>query len=301
MKFPKVSLIVPAYNEEKEIKNLLSSIMKLNYPKNKLETIVIDDKSTDRTAEVVKEFPVKLLKGGHKGVGRARNLGIKKSKGEIVLFIDADQILDKNYVKEIVKSFKDKRVGAASDTELLLNKDSLIAKLLFLRGKLAENQSNLLLFRACRKKIIEEVGYINPKYGMYDDWDLAKRVSKKYKIVKVNKAKIWHKYPANISEVYRQARWGGRSTIFLFPDYKIRAIKFFLFATLCAGLPVYIMFLFLSSSFRVLGTIGLILFLIFELLRSVKMFKITGWKEAFLTHFSIVFIIFCFLPEYLKV
>lgn len=63
-----VSIIIPAYNEESDIKDVLDSIKKQNYPKEKIETVVIDDKSTDRTAEIAKKYDVKIIKGQHKGV-----------------------------------------------------------------------------------------------------------------------------------------------------------------------------------------------------------------------------------------
>jgi len=125
----KVTIIIPVYNEEKDIKDVLDSIMKQTYPKKMLETIVIDDKSTDRTPKIVSQYSVKMIKGKHKGVGAARNLGIKNASGEIILFVDADQILDKNYVKEIVKPFKDEKIGGVTGMEYLWNKKSLIAKL----------------------------------------------------------------------------------------------------------------------------------------------------------------------------
>src|SRR3989344_5053584 len=55
-KFPKVSILIPAYNEEKNISKTIESVLKLNYPKNKIEIIVIDDSSTDKTAQIAEKF-----------------------------------------------------------------------------------------------------------------------------------------------------------------------------------------------------------------------------------------------------
>lgn len=281
-----VSIILPAYNEEKDIKDVLDSIMKQTYPKSKLETIVIDDLSTDKTYEIASQYPVKIIKGKHEGLGAAENLGIKNSKGDIVLFVDADQILDKDYVKEIVKPFEDEKVGGVSGIELLWNKKSLIAKLEYLKKRLGYEQSSLIPLSAFRKKIIKEIGYIDPSYGMYDDWEFAKRLSEKYKIVRTKKAKFWHKEPDNFGRLYRKCKWTGKSTILmLFSKHKKRALKDLFFITLNAFLPIYILFLFLPYPFYFLGILGLLFLFSIEFTRSFKMYKITKWKEAFLTPF----------------
>lgn len=284
MFLPKVSIIIPAYNEEKDIKDVLDSIMKQNYQKSKLETIVIDDKSTDRTPEIVSQYPVKMIKGKHKGVGAARNLGIKKAKGDIILFVDADQILDKNYVKEIVKPFEDKKVCGVNRMEFLWNKESLIARLEYLKKRLGYEQSPLIPLGAVRRKIVKEVGYIDPSYGMYDDWEFAKRVSKKHKIVRIERAKIWHKEPDNLTKLYRKCKWTGKSTLLMFfSKQRKKAIIDFLFISLNAFLPLYLICLFLPHPLPVFSIIGLMLFLIIEGSRGLKMFRITKWKESFLT------------------
>jgi glycosyltransferase involved in cell wall biosynthesis len=280
----KVTIIIPAYNEENDIKDVLDSIMKQTYPKEMLETIVIDDKSTDRTPEIVSQYPVKMIKGKHKGVGAARNLGIKNASGDIILFVDADQILDKNYVKEIVKPFKDEKVGGVTGMEYLWNKNSLIAKLSYLKKRLGYETAELLPLGAVRKNVIKEIGFINSSFGMYDDWEFAKRVSKKYKIVRIKSAKFYHKEPDKIQKIYRQCKWTAKSTIFLF--VKKEYFKFLRncgFIFLNALLPVYILFLFLPLFFKIIGVFGILVFSILEFYRSFKMYKITKWLESFIT------------------
>lgn len=281
-----VSIIIPAYNEESDIKDVLESIKKQNYPKENIETIVIDDKSTDRTAEIARNYDVKVIKGQHKGVGAARNLGIKKSKGEIILFVDADQVLDKNYVKEITKPFKDKNVGGVTGLELLWNNKNIIAKLSYLKKRLGYETSSLVPLGAVRKKIIQEVGYIDPKFGMYDDWEFAKRVSEKYKIVRNRKAIFYHKEPTNIKKIYRQCRWTAKSTLMLYSKKEFqKALRNSIFVLINGLLPLYIIFLFSKSIISVFGFIGIILFLTLEFWRSYQIFKITKWKVAWLTPF----------------
>ena len=281
---PKVSFVIPAYNEEKDIGKLLDSLMALDYPKNKYEVIIVDDGSTDRTVEIASKYPIKIIKGPHKGVGVARNLGWRSAKFDIIVFIDADMILHKNFLKEIIKCFKDPKVAGADCTIRLRNKKSLIARVLFLRKELGVAQYKFPFVKICKKKVLKEVGGFDPQYGFYDDWVLNMRILEKgYKILFMPKAIIWHREPENLKEVYRQARWMGRSLLLSFKGYRLEALRRFLFVSLCAFLPIYVLSLFLPFPFNLLGFIGLFVFTVIEFWRSYKMFLLSKQKESFLT------------------
>src|SRR3989344_5087806 len=107
---PKISVIIPAYNEETRIKNCLDSILTSSYKKDKIEIIVVDDGSTDNTLEVLKNYGIKVLKQEHLGKSKALNKGILVAKNEFVLVIDADTKIDKDFIKEMVRPFSDKKV-----------------------------------------------------------------------------------------------------------------------------------------------------------------------------------------------
>jgi len=101
---PKVSIIFPAYNSEKNISNLITSLLQQDYPKNLMEIVVIDNNSTDRTREMVKRFSVKLLEEKKiQSSYAARNKGIENAKNEILAFIDSDCIATKEWLKEGVR------------------------------------------------------------------------------------------------------------------------------------------------------------------------------------------------------
>ena len=100
---PTVSVIVPAYNAEKNINNLIESLLNLDYPKELLEIIIVDNNSDDRTIEIVKQYPVKLLEEKKKQSSyAARNLGILTAKGDILAFTDADCIADAQWIKKAI-------------------------------------------------------------------------------------------------------------------------------------------------------------------------------------------------------
>ena len=100
-KKPIVSIIIPAYNEEKDIGKCINSLLKQSCKRS--EIIIVDDGSTDKTREIVKSFKgIRLIEGLHKGPGFSRNLGSRQAKGEILVFVDADMIFDKDYIKNLI-------------------------------------------------------------------------------------------------------------------------------------------------------------------------------------------------------
>ncbi|MCK4734616.1 MAG: glycosyltransferase [Methanophagales archaeon] len=101
---PTVSVIVPAYNAEKNIATLIESLLDLDYPKELLEIIIVDNNSNDKTKEIVKRYPVRLLEEKNiQSSYAARNKGIRNAKSEILAFIDSDCVATLQWVKEGVK------------------------------------------------------------------------------------------------------------------------------------------------------------------------------------------------------
>jgi cellulose synthase/poly-beta-1,6-N-acetylglucosamine synthase-like glycosyltransferase len=284
MKYPIISIVIPAYNEEKDIGGLLDSLMKLDYPKKKTEIIVIDDGSTDETPKIISEYPVKTIRGKHEGASVARNLGWKSAKSDIIVFLDADMRVHKNFLKEIMKSFHDKSVGGGYYIESFLNQKSLIAKLSYLRKIPAYATHQLTLAKIARKKALTQIGGIKPHYGYYDDWEMAEKIKERgYDIVCVPKAKMWHHEPETFSELYRQQKWAGKSTLSLVKHKRV--LRTIGFTFLCALLPLYLLLLFSRYPYYFFGILGLLTFSIIEIQRSFRMYFATKWKESFLTPF----------------
>ena len=86
----KLSVVIPAYNSSKYIEETLSSI--LNQTRPPFEIIVINDGSTDNTAEIVSKYPVRLINKHNQGPSETRNRGILESKGNWIAFLDADDL-----------------------------------------------------------------------------------------------------------------------------------------------------------------------------------------------------------------
>ena len=105
----KLSIVIPAKNEEKYLPLLLDSIKKQSF--KDYEVIVADNNSKDKTKEISKSYGCKIVKGGLPSKGR--NAGAKIAKGEIILFLDADVVLPNNFLANTLKEFEKEEAGVA--------------------------------------------------------------------------------------------------------------------------------------------------------------------------------------------
>ncbi|MEM2419562.1 MAG: glycosyltransferase family 2 protein [Candidatus Bathyarchaeia archaeon] len=127
---PRVSILIPARNEERVIGRLLQRITELTYPKDKLQVIVVDDGSTDETGKIAEQYSrantyIKVVHRceweGGRGKASALNVGLKYADGEVILCFDADYYPQRNIVEKLVKEFADPNVGAVQGRVIVLN------------------------------------------------------------------------------------------------------------------------------------------------------------------------------------
>ena len=103
---PKFSIIIPVYNVEKYIKKCLDSVFSQTY--KDYEVIVVNDGTKDNSMNIVKEYDVKTINQKNQGLSEARNVGLKNAKGEYILFLDSDDYIEKDLLKELDKSISNK-------------------------------------------------------------------------------------------------------------------------------------------------------------------------------------------------
>ena len=112
---PFVSVIIPIRNEEKYLAQCLQSVIAQDYPKDRMEILVVDGKSEDRSREIVAEFGskypmIKLLDNPRLIVSTAMNIGIKNAKGDVIIRVDGHCLLESDYISQCVKCLR--RTGA---------------------------------------------------------------------------------------------------------------------------------------------------------------------------------------------
>ena len=127
---PNVSLLISAFNEEAVIERKIQNILEIDYPKDKLEVLIGDDGSADRTAEIVARYADKgiTLVKAPKNAGKAAMLNRlqKIAKGEILVFCDANTMFFPNVVRKLVAPFKDKKIGCTCGHLILSDKSGSV-------------------------------------------------------------------------------------------------------------------------------------------------------------------------------
>lgn len=210
-KKPKITVIIPAYNEENFIKRKLNNVLKC-YPKNKMEILVIDNGSTDKTVEIVKKLPVKLLKS-EPGKISALNKGLKTAKTEIVIMTDADAMLDTNCIIEAI-AYLHGDVAAVGGTMVLRGKNLFYMKsknnyskrdwgLRYKEGLLENTASLDGKFVAFRKSLFKKF----PKNCYSDDFEMTLSLREKgYRSVISKESIVYEEVPSSFKEEIKQIR-----------------------------------------------------------------------------------------------
>lgn len=115
---PTVSIIIAAYNEEKTIAAKIENTLQLDYPKEKLDIIVFSDASSDRTDEIVESYAnrgVRLIRvEGRRGKTYCQNIAISEAVGEIIVFTDADSLIEPKALRQMMRWFANPSVGCVS-------------------------------------------------------------------------------------------------------------------------------------------------------------------------------------------
>lgn len=261
--FPSLSIIVPAFNEEKVIAKTIKNIKNLIYPK-KFEMIVVDDGSTDRTYEIARKIKgIILFRKENGGKASALNFGLKKASGEIVAVVDSDSYPKKDALLKSVPFFSK---GAAAVTTSIFVKDAQnimqnLQKIEYIMiawsRKMMEALDSIFVtpgpLSLYKKSVLRRVGGFDDK-NMTEDIEIAWRLmSRGYKIKMALGAEAHTHPPMTFGKWWHQRiRWnvGGMQTFFkyfhLFLDRKFSNIGMFL-------LPLF------SISY-ILSFVGIIIF-----------------------------------------
>tara|TARA_Y100000031_G_scaffold27563_1_gene29786 strand:- start:8746 stop:9945 length:1200 start_codon:yes stop_codon:yes gene_type:complete len=223
---PNVSIVVPAYNEQKNIIKCLKSIYGSEYSKDKIEVIVVDDKSKDDTVAYLELFKRKcdpsliIIKEEHRGKSETLNAGIKAAKYDIIFTVDADTIISKDVLKKLVQPFLDEKVGATNGSCVVRNRNSLLGMF----QNIEYHYNNLIkksfctlfdngiwffgAFACYRKDVLEKIGYFK-KHSLTEDANAALEIySAGYKTMNVHDAYGFVLVPKTIKGFFKQrTRW----------------------------------------------------------------------------------------------
>jgi len=174
MNRPLVSIVAAIKNEEKHIGNCLQSIKLQTYPQDKIEIVVVDNNSTDRTKEIARKYTDKVFNEGPERSAQ-RNFGmIEKARGKYVLFVDGDMILSPTAIEKSVAKLESGDLLALYIPEIVLGNSfwSRIRRFerSFYDGTIVD------CVRIIRKDIFEKVGGFDLRMTGQEDWDLDKKI-----------------------------------------------------------------------------------------------------------------------------
>jgi len=235
---PSISILVPAYNEERCIAETIESCMKINYPREKLEIIVVNDGSKDRTGEICKKFEaqgkiVYLENNPNKGKSTSLNIGFAKARTEYVATIDADTIVEPDIIHKSLPYFDSPKVAAVTVAIRVREVSNLLQKVVAIEYELGNGFYNKILsylnclfvtpgqFSIYRRKVVLELGGFD-KNNIVEDTEIAYRMHKSgYRIACCTTAQAHTLVPATPKDLYYQRkRWytGTMQTIIQHKD-----------------------------------------------------------------------------------
>ena len=214
----KVSIIIPTFNEEEYLPACLNSILDLNYKKEDMEIIVIDNGSTDRSRMIAEEHGVKVLRDDSLNISGLRNLGARNASGDVLAFVDADCIVGENWLKNAAIYFEKKNIVAWGAPPLLPEESTWVQKAWYIiRQKedivqTVEWLESMNLF--VRKELFLEAGGFNEDLVTCEDVDLCYRLQKYGKIYSDHNIKVIHLGEAStVREFMKKEIWRGQGNL----------------------------------------------------------------------------------------
>lgn len=265
---PEVSLLIAAFNEEDTIADKIKNSLELNYPKNKIEIVVVSDGSTDRTDEIVKTFEkegVRLFRvEGRVGKTEARNQAVLAMRHEIIVFSDATAIYEKDAILKLVRNFADPSVGMVSGNLLYVDKGQgsmgPATKLYWNYEKsIKKAQSRLYTLTGavgCINAFRRRLYHVLPPNIIEDFTEPLMIVAQDYRIVYEEEAISYERTTQKPSQEFnmrvRVIRGGMKGFIYAFRRLNFKKHSLVLFQLFCHKvlrwlMPIFLIMLFISN------------------------------------------------------
>ncbi|MFD4586695.1 bifunctional polysaccharide deacetylase/glycosyltransferase family 2 protein [Streptomyces sp. NPDC058434] len=215
-----VTVLVPAYNEKECIENTVRSLMESDHP---IEVIVIDDGSSDGTADIVDDMwlpNVRVVRQANAGKPEALNNGIRNARHDIIVMMDGDTVFEPSTVRELVQPFGDPRVGAVAGNAKVGNRDSLIGAWQHIEYVMGFNLDRRMYdvlrcmptipgaVGAFRRQALERVGGMSDD-TLAEDTDITMAIHRDgWRVVYAERARAWTEAPESVQQLWSQRyRW----------------------------------------------------------------------------------------------
>jgi len=296
---PSVSVIIPAFNEEKHIKATLTALLETDYPKNLLDIIVVDNNSTDSTADISKTLvsQVVILEEGH--VGAVRNLGARLSNSEILVFLDADCIVDEGWISRGVNLLETDRSLVCGGSYKARNNANWVERLWLLENpEHPKIQADLL--GGCifiRAESFRSVGGFDEEMTSGEDSDLSVRLRESGNIIKiVPELSVIHLgNPSNFYTFIKRQIWHSEN-YFRFINKSIRDYTFWMTLAFSTSSALFLFFL-ATKNYTPMGFSALMTIILASMLSAKRMFLTKYKPKRFYELAGIFFIDYLYLSS----
>jgi glycosyltransferase involved in cell wall biosynthesis len=213
-----VSFIIPAKNEEKMIGACLDAIRNLNYDPDFYEFILVDNDSADNTSTIARAKGAKVFTLPDVTISALRNLGAKNAQGSCLAFIDADCVIDENWLRNALPHFEDPTVGCVGSHPDIPGDHTWVQTTWQLQTQRKRGTKevdwlpsmNILV----RREAFFDCGGFNESLATCEDVDFCYRLKRKYKVVMNSNIKSIHFGEAKtVGEFFRKERWRSQSNL----------------------------------------------------------------------------------------
>jgi glycosyltransferase involved in cell wall biosynthesis len=230
---PQVSVIIPVYNGEADLPDLLNCLRQQSYPAQQVEYLLVDNNSTDRTGEILQTLAADgkpcnfrcLHEIEIQSAYAARNTGIRAAQGEILIFTDADCRPQPDWLIHLVQPFTEASVGIVAGEIVALPGKTLLERYADRQATLSQTHTLAHPFLpygqtanlAVRRSILEQVGLFRPYLTTGGDADLCWRILQQghWQIRLAEQAIVQHRHRATFAELRSQWKRYGRSNRYL--------------------------------------------------------------------------------------
>ena len=237
-KTPGVTVVVPVFNEEKHLERSVMSVLNLDYPKDRIRIVIVDDGSKDRTLEVARRIKrehhdrdILVISARHRGKWNALNIGLRSAKGEFFSCLDADSFVRPNSLKKALPHFYDESVAVVLPLLKIHRPRSFMQKVQWCEYLVNMFYKKLISMLNCihvapgpfsiyRKDVLKSVGGFRPAHST-EDLEIVLRLQEKhYRTVQISDSEVYTVGPESVKEVYRQRYRWFRGSLLNFWDYR---------------------------------------------------------------------------------